>query len=440
MSIMSVIQIQTDCLKTNINKTIETIETIKTIDQNLINQIIAFFNKPLVGSNSFELLKNCTCWDNIEITKYYINTKHICLFHYNNNTYVTDSHTVELLELGKNIANYKESTQIFLMYMKDKQIIEVINGFYEGICNEIRQSMSDIKSKIYHFLIKHNKFKKICCHSSNDNGISLIWVTDKKCNILNPEKITEDIIVKKIPYEKKIYFSCLDELLTSVDILNNDCIMTKTIQFGGYHVKIYNQNQNTKFALCVLTPEIYNYILTTVYTNSQIIHQINQINPHKIFMELYQHDKLTEILPYLHKYPAAVVERINKSVKTLAKEILNIYHLTRKQQNSNLYDALSSEYKIILFNLHKIYVNQKYSEFIVKNTETDKMLEKKSISVDIVYGYLKGMKTCDLLDLFETRIALIKKLQDIKFNFNGVLIIENIYIITQTELMFPSNI
>lgn len=421
------------------------------VDQNNLSPLVTFFNKIHTGSYANELLKNCDFTKNIEVTKYHINSKHICLFHYNDKTYIAHSKIIELLEPNTCITKYTNTAQIFIKYMKNKQIMELDDDYYLGLNIETKIN----KIKVYHFLVKHNNFKKINSNDNkNDYGISLICVCDNKCNVINhpthgqnscndnnlflktdptigpiihmTDSIT-DSIIDAIPYEKKFYFSCLDELLTAVDTMNNDDILSKTIQYGGYYVKIFNDTM-TQFTSCFISTEIYNYIINSLPKHTK------HTNQHKIFLELYQYDKLTEILPYLHKYPVDVVKRINMSVKILAKEVLNIYHLTRKKQNCELYETLPLIYKKILYNLHKIYVNQKYGEYIIKSN--DILKEKKSISVDIVYGYLKGMKNCELLELFETRKTLIGELSKIGFNFNEILSVENIDLITQTELMF----
>lgn len=395
------------------------------IDKLTLKPIVSFFNKIYQGQNAVKLLKENTNWKNIEVTKYYFNSKHVCLFFYNNKTFLAHSKLIELIEPNTKITNYSNILQIFLMYLKDKQIVEIVDNLYINFNTNIKIDTS----KSYHFLIKHNDFKKIHTHNKNDNGISLLCICDNECNIIpqinTMDNIMDNIIIKKIQYEKKIFFSCIDELLISLDLMNNEDFITKNIQYGGYYIKIYNEN-HTCFTSCFLNTEIYNYLL------SIIPHHKNQ---YKNYLELYQHDKLTEILPYLHKYPADVVRRINMSVKILAKEILNIYHLTRKKQNCELYESLPIIYKKILYNLHKIYVNQKYGEFLIKKSSDD-MKEKKSISVDIVYGYLKGMINNELIDLFENRKKLIEELKKIKLNIDDILSIDNIDIVTQTELMF----
>ena len=151
------------------------------------------------------------------------------------------------------------------------------------------------------------------------------------------------------------------------------------------------------------------------------------------YLQLYQNNKLGDVLLYLHKYPADVIRRINMSIKILSKELLNIYHLTRKKQNSDLYEILPQSYKKSLYDLHKIYVDQKFGEFSTKFHEL--LIEKKSISVDIVYNYVKDLLTTNLLQIFSDREILINQLNKINHDLTGIINVDNIDILTQIKLM-----
>lgn len=403
------------------------------LNQKTLNMIVDHSNNFFIGQNAIELLKNVTEWNKIEVTKYHINTKHISLFCHNDEWFIAYNKTIKKIdttfvdtplkkcnvEINSNGTDDEyidnDPFNIFIYYLKEKQIILDDNSVNKNVDANL----------VYHFLIKHNKFRKFSSHNSKNNyGITILWITNKNNNfVISQDDALLNFIVSKIQFEKKLYFSCLDELLTSLDVMCNDDMATKNIQYGGYHIKIFNDTY-TSFTSCFLSTEIYTYIMCLLPTNK---------NQYKNFLELYQYDRLTEVLPYLHKYPADVVRRINMSIKTLSKEILNIYHSTRNKQNCDLYKALPIGYKKILYNLHKIYVNQKYGEFIIKSN--DVLREKKSISVDIVYSYLKEMKNGELINLFQDRISLIKELQFVNFNYSDVLYVDNIDILTQTELM-----
>lgn len=396
------------------------------VDKSTFNIITTNYEKPLFGTNAFNLIKSCDLnlekWNTVEVTKYHLNTKHVNLFCFNKSWYISYStKIIKICDDINNSINANSTENIILSYLIDKSIIvEKIEDNQKIF--KINENVDE--NLIYHFLVKHSSFRKLPnSNTKNDQGISLLWITNKNCELIEKNNYNQNFVSMKIHNEKKLHFSCLDELLTSLDTMNNEDILTKNIQYGGYYIKMYNENTKT-YKTCYITTEIYDYLQNVVAQN---------VNQYKIFLELYQRDKLTEILPYLHKYPTDVIRRINMSVKTLAKEILNIYHLTRKKQNCELYEILPMSYKKILYNLHRIYVNQKYGEFVIKSSNM--MKDKKSISVDIVYSYLKETKTNEISEIFQNRKMLIEELNKIKFDYSNILYVSNIDIITQTELM-----
>ena len=106
------------------------------------------------------------------------------------------------------------------------------------------------------------------------------------------------------------------ELIISLESLGNDDIINKFLSCGGYHVKIKTNNM---YICCFLRTKIYKHILLSLPSHD---------NKHRNYLELYQNNLLGDILPYLHKYSADVVRRINIAIKILSKEILKkgIYH------------------------------------------------------------------------------------------------------------------
>jgi hypothetical protein len=371
--------------------------------------IVSYFNKTIYDLNALKILKNINenNWKNLEITKFHLNSIHVCLFYENNNWFLGYSKKIELF-----IVNNSKIGTFFLDFITSTNS-HVSNGM--AIFNT---------DHVYHFLIKNCDFDNLKIHfgqkTQQESGITLLWVCNKMCELVT-DHVTE---LFSINIEKKIYFSCLDELEISLEMMNKEDIASKNIQFGGYFIRILSEDKKRYMLLCLRT-EIYNNILSVLPKHD---------NQYKSFLELYQCDKLTEVLPYLHKYPADVIRRINMSVRILSKEILNIYHLTRKKQNCELYESLSFSYRKVLYDLHQIYVNQKNIDFHVKSH--DILKEKKSISVDIVYMYLKELKNSDLIKIFEERNKLINELKKINFHYEEILSVTNIDIITQTELMF----
>lgn len=387
------------------------------IDKQTLKPIITFLNKKIYNKDIINYVDSNNLWEMVEVTKYHVNSKHVCLFCKNGIWFLAHSKIIERLQ--QNTKNMSNICELFLEYLNVKGVSLTLLLEYSK--NNTFQFYS------YHFILK---ITNLCKFPQNnlrcyDNDINLLWICDDNCELVLKNK--NDIIPEllTIPYEKKIYFSCFDELQTSLDIMNNEDISSKSIQYGGYFLKILSEDKKI-FKCFILRSEVYNCILSMIPKHK---------NQYKFFLELYQNDKLTDILPFLHKYPADVVRRINMSVKTLSKEILNIYHLTRKKQNCDLYEILPSSYRKVLFDLHKIYVNQKHGDFLVISNELLK--DKKSISVDIVYTYLKNIKNIDLIKLFDERRKLIVYLE--KNGNNNIISITNIDIITQTELMFSNS-
>jgi hypothetical protein len=365
--------------------------TFAVFNVKTLNPILSFYNNILLDEDAItELSKYSWNASTIEITKYSLESKHFCLFNHNNIWYIAYKPNI-IVEL------YSDDNVAKICATLCKNKIDTLNSNY-----------------IYHLLIKHNNFRKIGHSDDKYNPcITLLWTCDKNLNIIEN--------VESFNYEKRYYFSCMDELIISLESLGNDDIINKFLSCGGYHVRIKTNNM---YICCFLRTKIYKHILLSLPSHD---------NKHRNYLELYQNNLLGDILPYLHKYSADVVRRINIAIKILSKEILNIYHLTRKKQNSDLYECLSQTHKKILYDLHKIYVNQKYGEYIIKSH--DILKEKKSISVDIVYNYLKHLQNSELLQIFIDRKLLIRHLDTINYNYNNILSVNNIDIITQIELM-----
>lgn len=372
--------------------------------------IALFFNVHKYDENVIDELMSYTenDWSNVIITKLQLHTKHICIFNHKNSWLLVYSNKIEEL-----------------VNSNENEVCKIIMRYFEN--NKINLDKCD-NNLVYHLLIKDALFKKNNLGLVNkpiETCVNLMWTSNKKCQVLNLyDTISTNDILLKINENKKIYFSCLDEMLMATELMNNEDMITKNIQNGGYLIYVFDFEHKIYKLYCVRT-EIYKYVASTL---------LKYDNQYKSFLELYQNDKLTEVLPYLHKYPADVIRRINVSVKILSKEILNIYHLTRKKQNKILYDVLPISYRKTLYDLHKIYVNQKFTELLLTSNELIK--EKKSISVDVVYSYLKNIKNVDLIKIFDDRRSLINNLKKINFYFDEILSVNNIDIITQTELMF----
>ena len=149
--------------------------------------------------------------------------------------------------------------------------------------------------------------------------------------------LCEEIFLEK---SDNVYYSCFDELIFDLENLSNINEQKKKITNCGFIIS-YNETD---------------YIL-----NSYIYQKIHDIIPpfkniNKCFLELYKNDNLSFVINYMSPYPSDIIKRVNLSIKTLSREFLNIYHVTRKKANSELYNILSNNYRTILFDLHKIQI------------------------------------------------------------------------------------
>lgn len=150
--------------------------------------------------------------------------------------------------------------------------------------------------------------------------------------------------LSKIYYHQKIHFSCTDELSMFLESMSNKNYMTKKLTIEGVLIR--------------LTDDIYVIMQTACYKQITLLKpQTNNI--HVGFLEMYQRDKLSSFLPFYSNYSNDILHRINMSMKTLSKEILNIYHLTRNKKNMQLYELLPDIYKKAIYDIHGLYISYK---------------------------------------------------------------------------------
>lgn len=356
--------------------------------------LVSFYNNTIYDNATIDLVSRVD-WKSCEIIEYNFNSVHIALFNNCNQWYVASDSSIAQLECSKNI-------------------------YSRILCNLLHEyniELTKLDCKItYHLMIAHPSLSKITQHDLK--SITLLWTCDQNINLVDIDT----------PFTKNLkYFSCLDELQISLEIECNNDMINKSLSFGGYFIKIpYVNGNKPQFVCSVMRSNLYKHILSILPKND---------NKYISYLELYQKNELSDIIVYIHKYPNDVIRRINMAIRTLSKEILNIYHLTRKKQNFILYTNLSPRYKKVLFELHKIYVNQKHTEVAPKM----QLIEKKSISVDIVYDYIKSINVCDLLQIFKDRTEIINALTKENYKLEGVFNLNDIHIVTQIELMFNKN-
>ena len=103
----------------------------------------------------------------------------------------------------------------------------------------------------------------------------------------------------------------------------------------------------------------------------------------------------------------------------ISKEFLNIYHITRKKSNSELYNILSNNYKTILFDLHKIFIMVRQNEKNIENSD-EFFFIKKSLNHEIIYKYLKKININLLSQIYIDRLQLIENMSKIKIDIDNM--------------------
>ncbi|ARF09373.1 hypothetical protein Catovirus_2_322 [Catovirus CTV1] len=332
-------------------------------------------------------------WEDVKVSHIYPGLN-IILFYYKNEWKISSDET---LNMENEIINYDTLMNI-MNYLKNKIDLNTLN-----------------KNSYYHFIYQTNKGKNhLDNRLSNNSDQTLLFV--ESYQMYEFTKSDEEILeITKIP---ELFFSCMDELTMRLDYMTYDSKINKCIYYAGFILKIYKNKRNTKNIY--LYNEIYKFISENVSNNTNI---------HRVYLELYQKNNLSDILPYISDYSSEITHRLNMSMKTISREILNIYHTTRKKKHQELYKQLPESYKKILYGLHGVYINSKKKEII--NRKPIEYDETKSITVHDVYYYVKELTSYQLIELFKERIQLLKN-----NNFEETMNHSCIYTLTQTKLMF----
>lgn len=419
-------------------------ELVKEKNINNLNELIFFFKKEKLNSNIFDFRKylNCYSFDNIII--FYTKTNKIFDISKVNNIQIKnfillnrilnelelclfDKFTLNLIFLKKkeikfidDIDNYKFNTldiiddydyeEIYLLSINNKYLIidktSIINITNKKIVNE----------KKYQALINNidfNKIKKFHIYKFLIRLDSIFFDDDIKF-------IKEFNINKK---KNKNFTSKKKDLLTIKRLLKEDeNIIIKNrekIKKLGYIVKLYNsENEYIRIK--------FNYKIV-----KKIKYLCNNKNQQINYLKLYQLNLLNKYLPFISNFCLELKTRIKNSIVNISKEILNIYHLTRKDKNKKVYLILCNSYKKILNELHKIYKLKKNKEII----DSDDIYLTNSINLFDVIQYLKNINTLNLAKLFSDRLEIQINL----FQINNQIIKDCIYCKLQNELIKKNN-
>lgn len=236
----------------------------------------------------------------------------------------------------------------------------------------------------YHVILVDPRIRKMILPPNEHKQIYLIKITQKYT--LREVDVTT---CKYISHPKHIYLSCIDELLLYLENMDAVNIINKKIIFRGLIVKInYGDIEPI-------------YLSYDTNTYKKIMKDIpDGYNVHECYLKLYQNDKLNDMLYLVNESHHDIITRINNAMNTMSREILDIYHMTRNQKNSDIYNLLPNIYKKILYEIHKEYIDMKNNDNI--------QYPKKSINVNDIYNKLKKNTSIDdLIELYKQRDLFI---------------------------------
>jgi hypothetical protein len=269
------------------------------------------------------------------------------------------------------------------------------------------------KDCCYYFVILHNKLKHIVQYSHLGQEYKELVLIDVRR--VGPERAADVDKMKEYPeFIKPIiyHFSCFDELEATMDKITYDNAVYKRISTPGFIIR---------------HGDISLKLQTEIYRQIYRLKPLEQ-NNYQVFLELYQHDKLNEVLPYVSKYSNDIIHRINMSMKTLSREILNIYHTTRKRKNSDIYDTLPDSYKKLLYGIHGLYIKGRKKDFV--NGREVEGRDTKSITIHDIYYHLKNLSPAQLRQIYLDRNELMKN-----HTIIPQLNLTCIYTLTQSRLL-----
>ena len=367
------------------------------LNKDTMKPIYTQYNNMIMNKEAKSQLKDVD-WDNITIEKSYEGTT-IIVFYHNNKWCLSTRRCIDASQ-----SKWISGLSYYDMF------IDSINTKF---------SLEDLDKKFcYHFILVHFKNINIINYrefGANYKEVIHVLTTEKDTCLEVNYKINNNV---KTP--EKLSFKSLNDLLINLNSISYSNEVDKKITTEGFVLKHYNNKEKSGyFNLFKFQTDLYIRISLLKPNNS---------NLNQCFLELYQKDLLQDVLPYITNYHYDVVKRINYAFKTITREILNIYHNTRKKKNPFLYESLKESYKKVIYGLHGIYINNKKKLFQEENNDDNKF---KSITIHNVYYYIKNLDARTLRSLFLERVLMIHE-----GKVNEFLNEECIYCKTHTILMF----
>jgi len=345
------------------------------INKNNLQILATQYNKIIYNNDAIAFLQNKN-WNNVVVYKCFEGTL-ILVFYHNDKWYVTTRRCLDAKDSG---------------WIKKNSYYDL---FIDAMSNKF--SFDDLnKDYCYHFILVHHKNKNIVSYCDLGKEYKELY------HILTTVKYTLDeidyTINDNVKYVQQEKFNNIQELLNDLSIKNQQDIKYQTITTEGYILRYYSGELfKSPFVILKIQTEIYDTLIKLKPNNSNI---------HQCFLELYQKNKLNDFLLYFTKYRNDIIKRIHLSMKNMAAELLDLYHLTRKKNNSDLYNNLTYQYKKTLYEIHGLYINSRKNDFNNENN-INNIETSKSINVFNIYHYLKNIKPFDLRLLYKERMILI---------------------------------
>ena len=371
------------------------------LDKQTLKPIVTQYNRILYNNDALTWLQDKD-WNQVTVQKCYEGTL-IVVFNQNNKWYITT----------RRCLNAQEST-----WIKNNSYHEMFVDAMQG-----KFDFSDLNENYcYHFVLLHHKNRNIVTYNSLGKEYKELY------HILTTEKFTLKELdvkindkVKTVPIEQ---FDSIDNLLIEIEKQNTLDKTYQKITLEGYVLRYYvGEFHNSPFITLKLQTQIYDTLMKLKPNNSNI---------YQCFLELYQKDKLNEFLPYFTRYGNETVKRIHLSMQNMAKEMLDVYHMTRNKNNVDTYKTLPEQYKKCLYEIHGLYIQNRKTDFADGNNNDKQSGSIKSINVFNVYHYLKNMSSTELRQLYYDRTNMINT-DKFKFINKGC-----IHTITQSTLMFKN--
>jgi hypothetical protein len=283
--------------------------------------------------------------------------------------------------------------------------------FMDAIAGKFKLDDLD-KKYCYHFILIHHKNRNIVDYSYIMNyykNVSLAMVTEK----YTFNKI--DYQINGVIHPTEYKFNNIDEVKKHLEMISKNNEKTHHITTEGVIIEYRDKTKNGELTLLKLQTPIYKEIEEM---------KPNTSNLDAMFLELYQKDKLKNIMSYFTKQEYEVFKRIHTSMRTLSEEFLNIYHMTRGRKNEELYNKLPKSYKCAIYVIHGIYLKKKEKE------KENELGDKKSIVIHDVYRCLKTLEPRNLRNIYIDRLQLVEM-----DDFKNILILNCFDTIMQGELM-----